>query len=112
MGGTIENQTTTLGRDGSDFSAAIFAYSLDAEKVSIWKNVPGVLNADPCLEPDAQKLMEIPYTEAIEMTYHGDKVIHPKTIKPLQNKGIKLVVRSFKNHNEPGTVIYKSKKRQ
>ena len=112
LGGTIENLTTTLGREGSDYTAAIFAYSLGATKVSIWKDVPGVLNADPRLVPDAQQLSEISYHEAIEMTYYGAKVIHPKTIKPLQNKGITLVVRSFKDHDKVGTTIHKMEERQ
>ena len=105
LGGTIENLTTTLGREGSDYTAAIFAFSLDADQVTIWKDVPAVLSADPRLVPNAEKLTTISYHEAIEMTYYGAKVIHPKTIKPLQNKGITLVVRSFVEHGEPGTTI-------
>ena len=83
LGGTSENYTTTLGREGSDYTAAIFAYSLNAESVTIWKDVPGVLNADPRYFPNAKKMDRISYYEAIEMTYYGATVIHPKTIKPL-----------------------------
>lgn len=105
IGGTSENYTTTLGREGSDYSAAIFAYCLDAESVTIWKDVPGVLTADPKLFPDAIKFDELTYLETIEMTYYGASVIHPKTIKPLQNKSIPLNVRSFYEPGEKGTVI-------
>lgn len=98
--------TTTLGREGSDFSASIFAYCLGAEDVTIWKDVPGVLNADPKLFPFAEKIDELSYEEAVEMTYYGASVIHPKTIKPLQNKGIKLYVRSFLKPELSGTVIH------
>lgn len=105
IGCTSENFTTTLGREGSDYSAAIFAHSLDAESVTIWKDVPGVLTADPKLFPDAIKLDDIPYAEAIEMTYYGASVIHPKTIKPLQNKKIPLFVKAFSAPNEPGTCV-------
>ena len=98
--------TTTLGREGSDFTASIFAYCLDAKDVTIWKDVPGVLNADPKLFPFAEKIDELSYEEAVEMTYYGASVIHPKTIKPLQNKGIKLYVRSFLKPELAGTVIH------
>lgn len=97
--------TTTLGREGSDFTASIFAYCLGAKDVTIWKDVPGVLNADPKLFPFAEKIDELSYEEAVEMTYYGASVIHPKTIKPLQNKGIKLYVRSFLKPELEGTVI-------
>lgn len=107
LGGTSENCTTTLGREGSDYTAAILAYCLDAESVTIWKDVPGVLNADPRYFPSAQKIDKLGYLEAIEMTYYGATVIHPKTIKPLENKGIPLQVRSFIQPDEDGTVISK-----
>lgn len=107
IGCTSENFTTTLGREGSDFSAAIFANSLNAESVTIWKDVPGVLTADPKLFSNAIKLDDIPYAEAIEMTYYGASVIHPKTIKPLQNKGIPLYVKPFLNPDEAGTCVGK-----
>ncbi len=97
--------TTTLGREGSDFTASIFAFCLGARDLTIWKDVPGVLNADPKLFPFAEKIDELSYEEAVEMTYYGASVIHPKTIKPLQNKGIALYVKSFLNPEAPGTVI-------
>jgi aspartate kinase len=105
IGSTLSNQTTSLGREGSDFTAAIFASVLDAEELVIWKDVPGVLNADPKHFPDAVLLEHITYHEAVEMTYYGAQVIHPKTIKPIQNKGIPLRVRSFIDKNNPGTII-------
>ncbi len=105
VGGTSENYTTTLGREGSDYSAAIFASCLQAESLSIWKDVPGVLNADPKLFSDTEKYDELSYSEALEMSYYGASVIHPKTIKPLQNKGIPLHVRPFLHPNEQGTSI-------
>lgn len=107
IGGTSENITTTLGREGSDYTAAILAYCMDAESVTIWKDVPGVLNADPRYFPAAQKIDKLGYLEAIEMTYFGATVIHPKTIQPLENKGIPLHVRSFLDPEEAGTVIAK-----
>jgi aspartate kinase len=105
IGGTVSGQVTTLGREGSDYTAAILANILDAECVVVWKDVPGILNADPKWLPDAQKLDEISYKEAVEMTFSGAKVIHPKTIKPLHNKNIPLHVRSFLFPFEKGTVI-------
>ena len=105
IGGTVSGQTTTLGREGSDYTAAIIANMLDAESVVVWKDVPGILNADPKWLPDARKLDEISYKEAVEMTFSGAKVIHPKTIKPLHNKNIPLHVRSFVNPSEEGTII-------
>lgn len=105
IGSTSENFTTTLGREGSDYSAAIFSYSLDAEKMSIWKDVPGVLTADPRLFDNVSLVERLSYKEAIEMTYYGASIIHPKTIKPLQNKSIPLHVRSFINPEGPGTQI-------
>lgn len=101
---TIGN-TTTLGREGSDYTAAIFAYLLDAESVTIWKDVPGMLNADPKWFNNTVSIQELSFREAIELSYYGASVIHPKTIKPLQNKGIPLFVRSFKDPNHPGTKI-------
>lgn len=108
IGHTAERNTTTLGREGSDFTAAIFAYALDAESVTIWKDVPGMLNADPKYFSDAVKLKRISYKEAIELAYYGASVIHPKTIKPLQNKKILLLVKSFLNPADEGTVIESS----
>lgn len=105
IGSTSENFTTTLGREGSDYSAAIFSFCLDAESMSIWKDVPGVLNADPRLFENTVKLDRLSYKEAIEMTYYGAQVIHPKTIKPLQNKNIPLYVKSFLAPDAPGTEI-------
>jgi len=107
IGGTSENFTTTLGREGSDYSAAIFAYCLSADAVFIWKDVPGVLNADPKFYTDAQKLDKMSYHDAIELAYYGASVIHPKTIKPLENRDIPLHVRSFMNPDLPGTMIGK-----
>lgn len=105
IGSSSENFTTTLGREGSDFTAGILAFCLNAESVTIWKDVPGMLNADPKLFSDTQKLNNISYREAIELAYYGASVIHPKTIKPLQNKNIPLYVKSFVNPNEIGTLI-------
>jgi len=109
IGGTSENISTTLGREGSDFSAAILAYCLDAEEVIIWKDVPGVLNADPKYFDNTVKLERLSYYDAIELAYYGASVIHPKTIKPLQNKGIPLWVKSFLNPLERGTVVQTDK---
>src|SRR6185312_5227411 len=105
IGSTDENESTTLGREGSDYTAAIFADLLDAESVTIWKDVDGVMNADPNEFPDAKTIEELSYKEVIEMAYYGAKVLHPKTIKPLQNKNIPLFVRSFLDLRLPGTVI-------
>jgi len=105
IGSTSENFTTTLGREGSDYSAAIFSHCLDAESMSIWKDVPGVLNADPRVFDNTIKLDRLSYKEAIEMTYYGAQVIHPKTIKPLQNKNIPMFVKSFLDPTAPGTEI-------
>jgi aspartate kinase len=102
--------TTTLGRDGSDFTAAIFASCLRAESVTIWKDVPGVMNADPKRLPDAATVFtELPFKEAAEMTYYGASVIHPKTIKPLATKNIPLYVKSFDDPSLPGTKIHECK---
>ena len=105
IGGTSENYTTTLGREGSDYTASILAYCLDAKNVTIWKDVPGVLNADPKWFSHTKKIDELSYHDAIELTYYGATVIHPKTIKPLQNKGIPLHVRCFLKPTLPGTII-------
>jgi len=105
LGGTSENFTTTLGREGSDYTASIFANCLQAESVTTWKDVPGVLNADPKFFTDTVKFDTLSYTEAIEMTYYGASVIHPKTIKPLQNAGIPLLVKPFNDPQAAGTVI-------
>lgn len=109
IGKTDAGLTTTLGREGSDFSAAIFASSLDAASVTIWKDVPGVMNADPKRLPAATVFEELPFKEAAEMTYYGASVIHPKTIKPLANKGIPLLVKNFDNPALPGTKIHECK---
>lgn len=105
IGSTSENFTITLGREGSDYSAAILSFCLDAENMTIWKDVPGVLTADPRLFDNVTKLDRLSYKEAIEMTYYGATVIHPKTIKPLQNKNIPLYVKSFLAMDADGTVI-------
>lgn len=105
IGKSSEDSTVTLGREGSDYSAAIFAHILDATEVTIWKDVPGVLNADPKYFADAQMLNQLSYRDAIELAYYGATVIHPKTIKPLQNKKIPLRVRSFINPSAQGTTI-------
>jgi len=105
IGATDENESTTLGREGSDFSAAIFANILDAESQTIWKDVEGVLNADPKEFPEAVIMKALSYREVVEMAYYGAQVIHPKTIKPLENKNIPLHVRCFLNPELPGTVI-------
>lgn len=105
LGATQEGVSTTLGREGSDYSAAIFASCLNAESVTIWKDVPGVLNADPKWFDKTELIPELSYADATELTYYGATVIHPKTIKPLQNKRITLHVRSFMDPEAPGTVI-------
>ncbi|WP_153632308.1 aspartate kinase [Prolixibacter sp. SD074] len=105
IGSTTSNLTTTLGREGSDFTAAIFGHLLNAESVTIWKDVPGILNADPQYFDATLKLDRLTYREAVELTYYGAKVIHPKTMKPLFEKNIPLYVRSFLQAGEIGTVI-------
>jgi len=100
------HRTTTLGREGSDYSAAIFAYCLGAESVTIWKDVPGLLNADPRIFPDTVLYPEISYQETIEMAYYGASVIHPKTLQPLAERGIPLYVKSFLDPRAPGTLIH------
>jgi aspartate kinase len=109
IGSTINNMTTTLGREGSDFTASAIAYIMDAEKVITWKDVPGIFSADPAVYKNPEKLEEISYKEAIELSFFGAKVIHPKTIKPLQNKKIPLYVKSFISPKESGTIINGSK---
>jgi len=106
IGATQDNESTTLGREGSDYTAAVFANLLDAEGQTIWKDVEGVMNADPKQFPDAKVIRELNYEEVIEMAYYGAQVIHPKTIKPLQNKGIPLYVKCFLDTTLPGTVIH------
>jgi len=106
IGSTDENESTTLGREGSDYSAAVFANLLNAKNQTIWKDVNCVMNADPKQFPDAVEIHELNYNEVIEMAYYGAQVIHPKTIKPLQNKGIPLYVKCFLDPALPGTVIH------
>jgi aspartate kinase len=106
IGSTDENESTTLGREGSDYTAAIFANLMNADSQTIWKDVQGVMNADPKLYNGAQWIRELNYREVIEMAYYGAQVIHPKTIKPLQNKNIPLLVKSFLHPQEEGTVIH------
>lgn len=110
IGSSSELFTTTLGREGSDFSAGILGYCLNAESVTIWKDVPGMLNADPKWFDDTTKLDNISYHEAVELAYYGASVIHPKTIKPLHNKNIPLYVKSFVSPNEEGTLINENTK--
>jgi len=105
IGQSKEKQNTTLGREGSDYTAAIFAYALSADSVTIWKDVPGVMNADPKRMPDAQIIHHLNYDEAIELAYYGATVIHPKTIQPLKNRNIPLYVKSFVNPKAEGTLI-------
>lgn len=105
IGSNSAGKTTTLGREGSDFSAAIFATALKADSLTVWKDVPGILTADPRIMPDAVIIKHLTYKEASEMTYYGASVIHPRTIKPLAQQGIKLYVRSFTNPDENGTVV-------
>lgn len=108
IGATDENESTTLGREGSDYTAAVFANLLNAESQTIWKDVQGVLNADPKLYQKAQWIKNLNYREVIEMAFYGAQVIHPKTIKPLQNKGIPLHVKSFLDPDAVGTIIQNS----
>lgn len=109
LGSDDNNFTTTLGREGSDYTAAIFAYCLNAESVTIWKDVPGVMNADPRYFENAILLNQISYREAIELAFYGATVIHPKTLQPLQKKEIPLFVKSFINPLLPGTSVSKGK---
>ena len=105
IGGAPDGTTTTLGREGSDYSAAIVANVLNAESMSVWKDVDGILNADPKIFPDARKIEKLNYMDTIEMAYSGAQIIHPKTIKPLQQKNIPLYVRPFGNKHAQGSVI-------
>lgn len=105
LGGTTENFTSTLGREGSDYTAAILAFTASADEVTIWKDVPGVLNADPKWFDETKKIEQLSYQDAIELAYYGATVIHPKTIKPLQNKKIPLYVKSFLSPDDRGTLI-------
>lgn len=105
IGGAPDGTTTTLGREGSDYSAAVVANILDAESMAVWKDVDGVLNADPKIFPDAVQIAELNYLDTIELAYSGAQIIHPRTIKPLQNKNIPLYVRPFGDKRKPGTVI-------
>ncbi|MFM7218288.1 MAG: aspartate kinase [Bacteroidota bacterium] len=105
IGSTSENFTTTLGREGSDYTAAIFAHCMDAKEMVVWKDVPGILSADPKFYDDAVKLEQLSYRDAIELTYYGATVIHPKTIKPLENKRIPLRVASFMAPEDKGTQV-------
>ncbi len=105
IGGTLSGETTTLGREGSDYSAAVVASILDADSVSIWKDVMGVLNADPKIFPESTFIPELTYLDAVELAFSGAQIIHPKTIKPLQNKNIPLHVRPFGDKHAPGSVI-------
>jgi aspartate kinase len=106
IGATDDNESTTLGREGSDYTAAIFANILDAESLTIWKDVEGVMNADPKAFSDVQLIHELNFNEVIEMAYYGAQVIHPKTIKPLQNKSIPLLVKCFLDPQLKGTIIH------
>ena len=106
IGATDENESTTLGREGSDYTAAIFANMLDAESLTIWKDVEGVMNADPKQFPEATLISELNYDDVIEMAYYGAQIIHPKTVKPLQNKSIPFHVKCFLDKNMPGTIIH------
>ena len=105
IGASSDGKTTTLGREGSDYTAAVFGFSLDATDVTIWKDVPGLFNADPRIFPEAVKLDHISYEEAIELSYYGASIIHPKTLKPLQNKKIPLYVKFFFHPEESGSLI-------
>lgn len=109
VGGTIENLATTLGREGSDYSASIIAYCLNARQMTIWKDVEGLLNCDPKRMPNSTKIIQIPYSEAIELSYYGASIIHPKTIKPLENANIPLYIKSFLNPDNEGSLICKDK---
>ncbi len=109
IGSTADGHPTTLGREGSDFTASILAYCLNAEEVVVWKDVDGLLNADPVYFEDTVKVGQLSYHETIELSFFGAKILHPKTIKPLQNKQIPLRIKSFYKPNEPGSLIHKSR---
>jgi aspartate kinase len=106
LGSTEKGATTTLGREGSDYTAAIFAYVLKANEMVIWKDVPGLLNADPKYFTVTEKMASISYREAIELSYYGATIIHPKTIKPLQNRDIPLRIKSFVHPDDEGSIIH------
>ena len=106
IGGTQDGEVTTLGREGSDYSAAVFANVLDAESVTVWKDVPGILTADPRRYSEAQLIQELNYEDAIRLAQSGAQIIHPKTIEPLRQKGIPLYVKPFFHPSEPGTCIH------
>ncbi|MDR2840956.1 MAG: aspartate kinase [Paludibacter sp.] len=108
IGSNLKGDATTLGREGSDYTAAVAGNLLDAESVTIWKDVPGILNADPRIFPDTVHIPELSYQDAVELAYSGAQIIHPKTIKPLENKQIPLYVRPFSTPNQAGSVIKKS----
>ena len=105
IGSDVEGNTTTLGREGSDYTGAILAYCLNADGFTVWKDVPGILNADPRILDDTEQYYKLSYREVTEMTYYGAQVIHPKTLKPIAQKSIPLIVRSFLDHEKEGTVI-------
>jgi aspartate kinase len=111
IGRGLNHKNTTLGREGSDYTAAIFAYALDAESVTIWKDVDGVMNADPRRFEDAVLIPRLSYNEAIELAYYGASVLHPKTIQPLKSKAIPLYVKSFLDPTKPGTVVLENASR-
>lgn len=111
IGRDINHKNTTLGREGSDYSAAIFAFGLDAESVTIWKDVEGIMNADPKQFPEAELIPKVSYNEAIELAYYGASVIHPKTIQPLKNKSIPLFVKSFVEPTLSGTEVIENDSR-
>ncbi len=111
IGRGLNHKNTTLGREGSDYTAAIFAYALDAESVTIWKDVEGIMNADPRKFENAVLIPKLSYNEAIELAYYGASVIHPKTIQPLKNKKIPLYVKSFLDMNTPGTEVVENDSR-
>ncbi len=108
IGSTVNGQPTTLGREGSDFTAAVFAFCTNASEVVVWKDVAGLLNADPDYFSDTVKIPQISYREAIELSFYGAKILHPKTIKPLQNKSIPLRIKSFSNPDAEGSIIHKN----
>lgn len=110
IGSTINGNRTTLGREGSDFTASVFAYCLDAEAVVVWKDVEGLLNADPIFFDNTRKIERISFRETIELAFYGAKILHPKTIKPLQNKNIPLHIKSFYHPETSGTIIHASEK--
>jgi aspartate kinase len=112
IGATYDNESTTLGREGSDYSAAVFANILDAKNVTIWKDVEGVMSADPKAFKEASLINQLSYNEVIEMAFYGAQVIHPKTIKPLQNKKIPLLVKCFLDPSLPGTIIHQKNSKE